>query len=128
MPCCLLNWVSAAWRDATARRVLPLLFCFFLFGGAMPTVAKAADPGRPRRMLIVHSFGSSAPPFTTHSTAFEATIKRELGVAAVDLDEVSLAMARYAQPDMEEAFAQFLGKRMSAWEPDLVVPIGSPAG
>ena len=77
---------------------------------------------------MVHSFGSSAPPFTTHSTAFEAAIKRELGVAGVDLDEVSLAMARYAQPDMEEAFADFLGKRTSAWEPDLVVPIGSPAG
>ena len=76
---------------------------------------------------MVHSFGSSAPPFTTHSTAFESTIKRELGTA-VDLDEVSLDMARYAQPDMEEAFAEFLGKRMSEWQPDLVVPIGSPAG
>ena len=76
---------------------------------------------------MVHSFGSSAPPFTTHSTAFESTLKRELGTA-VDLDEVSLDMARYAQPDMEEAFAEFLGKRMSEWQPDLVVPIGSPAG
>lgn len=82
---------------------------------------------RPWRVLLVHSFGSSAPPFTTHSTAFESTLKRELGTA-VDLDEVSLDMARYAQPDMEEAFAEFLGKRMSAWKPDLVVPIGSPAG
>ena len=76
---------------------------------------------------MVHSFGSSAPPFTTHSVAFESTIKRELGTA-VDLDEVSLDMARYAQPDMEEAFAEFLVKRISEWQPDLVVPIGSPAG
>ena len=37
---------------------------------------------------MVHSFGSSGPPFTTHSTAFESTLKRELGTA-VDLDEVS---------------------------------------
>ena len=29
---------------------------------------------------------------------------------------------------MEEAFAEFLGKRLSTWQPDLVVPIGSPAG
>ena len=29
---------------------------------------------------------------------------------------------------MEEAFTEFLGKRMSEWQPDLVVPIGSPAG
>jgi signal transduction histidine kinase len=47
---------------------------------------------------------------------------------AVDLDEVSLDMARYAQPDMEEAFAEFLGRRMLQWRPDLVVPIGGPAG
>src|SRR4051812_2706052 len=89
-------------------------------------MAHAADPP-PRHVLMVHSFGSSAPPFTTHSTAFESTIKRELGTA-VDLDEVSLDMARYAQPDMEDAFAEFLGKRVSAWPPDVVIPIGSPAG
>ena len=43
-------------------------------------------------MLMVHSFGSGAPPFTTHSTAFESTLKRELGTA-VDFYEVSLDMA-----------------------------------
>jgi signal transduction histidine kinase len=89
--------------------------------------AGAREAERPRRVLMVHSFGSSAPPFTTHSTAFEETIKRELGTA-VDLDEVSLDMARYAQPDMEEVFAEFLAKRVSRWQPDLVAPIGSPAG
>jgi signal transduction histidine kinase len=78
-------------------------------------------------VLIVHSFGSSAPPFTTHSTAFESALKKEMG-AAVDLDEVSLDMARYAQPEMEEAFVEFLGKRLSKWQPDLVIPVGSPAG
>src|SRR3954447_21054883 len=107
-------------------RTLPILL------GILPLLlstpgARAGDADRPRRVLMVHSFGSSAPPFTTHSTAFETTIKRELGTA-VDLDEVSLDMARYAQPDMEEAFADFLVKRVSQWQPDLVVPIGSPAG
>ena len=47
---------------------------------------------------------------------------------AVDLDEVSLGMARYAQPDSEEAFVQLLLKRLAKWEPDLVAPVGSPAG
>jgi signal transduction histidine kinase len=46
----------------------------------------------------------------------------------VDLDEVSLDMARYAQPDMEEPFVEFLLKRLAKWHPDLVVPVGSPAG
>jgi hypothetical protein len=85
------------------------LLCSLLLLG-VTIGARAAEAERPRRVLMVHSFGSSAPPFTTHSTAFESTIKRELGTA-VDLDEVSLDMARYAQPDMEEAFAEFLVKR-----------------
>src|SRR5215208_2318492 len=101
---------------------------FASLASASAPAPAAGEAGRPWRVLMVHSFGSSAPPFTIHSTAFEAAIKRELGASAVDLDEVSLAMARYAQPDMEEAFAEFLGKRMSTWQPDVVVPIGSPAG
>ena len=87
----------------------------------------AADAESPKRVLMVHSFGSSAPPFTTHSTAFETTLTQEMG-KGVDLDQVSLDMARYAQPDMEEAFVEFLIKRLAKWQPDLVVPIGSPAG
>ena len=37
-------------------------------------------------------------------------------------------MARYAQPDMEEPFVEFLLTRLAKWRPDLVVPVGSPAG
>ena len=45
----------------------------------------------------------------------------------VDLDEVSLDMARYADRDMQEAIVDYLQKRQAKWQPDLVVPIGSPA-
>ena len=76
---------------------------------------------------MVHSFGSTAPPFTTHSTAFETTLTQEMG-KGIDLDQVSLDMARYAQPDMEVPFVEFLLKRLAKWQPDLVVPVGSPAG
>ena len=87
----------------------------------------AAEDGPAKRVLMVHSFGSTAPPFTTHSTAFETTLTQQMG-KRVDLDEVSLDMARYAQPDMEEPFVEFLLKRLAKWHPDLVVPVGSPAG
>jgi signal transduction histidine kinase len=107
-------------------RILPgMLFPLFL--AVASTGTWGAQGQRPWHVLMVHSFGSSAPPFTTHSTAFESTIKQELGTD-VDLDEVSLDMARYAQPDMEEAFADFMAKRISEWQPDVVVPIGAPAG
>jgi hypothetical protein len=94
---------------------------------ALTLPAGSAVGAESMRVLIVHSFGSTAPPFTTHSTAFETTLTKELG-KPVDLDEVSLDMARYAQPDMEEPFADFLRKRLEKWQPHLVVPIGSPAG
>ena len=45
----------------------------------------------------------------------------------VDLDEVSLDMARYADRDIQEAIVNYLQKRQAKWQPDLVVPIGSSA-
>jgi hypothetical protein len=55
------------------------------------------------------------------------TLTREMG-QGVDIDEVSLDITRYAQEDMEGPFVQFLLARLTKWQPDLVVPIGSPAG
>ncbi len=81
----------------------------------------------PHRVLIVHSFGSAAPPFTTHSVAFETELTEKMG-EQVDLDEISLDMARYADSDMQEALVDYIQKRLAKWQPDLVVPIGSPAG
>jgi signal transduction histidine kinase len=84
----------------------------------------AAD--EPKRVLLVHSFGSAAPPFTVESTAFEIELAGKMG-GHVDLDEVSLDMARYPDRDMQEAIVDYLQKRQAKWQPDLVVPIGSPA-
>ena len=105
-----------------AMRVLLALGLLLL----LPAAGRAAS-AETKRVLIVHSFGSAAPPFTTHSTAFETALTQEMG-NRVDLDEVSLDMARYAQPDMEGAFVEFLLHRLAKWQPDLVVPVGSPAG
>ena len=85
----------------------------------------AAAP--PRRVLVVQSFGGAAPPFTTHAIAFETELTEQLG-EPVDLDEISMDMARYADPDMQEALVDYIYKRVAKWQPDLVVPIGSPAG
>ena len=84
----------------------------------------AAEPAK--RVLIVHSFGGAAPPFTTYSVAFETELTEHLG-EPVDLDQVSLDHARYVEPDTEPALVDYLQKRQSKWQPDLVVPIGSPA-
>ena len=93
---------------------IPLLFT---------TNGSAAEP---KRVLLVHSFGSAAPPFTVESMAFETELVEKMG-ERVDLDEVSLDMARYADRDMQEAIVDYLQKRQRKWQPDLVVPIGAPA-
>ena len=100
--------------------------CFFCacFALLAPLCAGAAQA---KRVLVVHSFGGVAPPFTIHSTAFETELVEKMG-ERVDLDEVSLDMARYADPDLQDALVEYLQKRQTKWQPDLVVPIGSPAG
>src|SRR4051794_12510798 len=79
-----------------------------------------------KRVLLIHSFGSAAPPFTVESTAFETELVNRMS-DRVDLDEVSLDMARYPDRDMQEAIVEYLQKRHAKWQPDLVVPIGGPA-
>jgi PAS domain S-box-containing protein len=98
-------------------------FCFAL--AWVVADAPAAEEGK--RVLIVHSFGSEAPPFTTHSTAFETELTERIG-ERVDLDELYLDHAHYADTDMQEALVDYVQKRQAKWQPDLVVPIGSPAG
>ena len=115
-------WQVLGRSFVICRRSSSSLICLLLAWAALSAVA--ADP---KRVLIVHSFGSAAPPFTTHSTAFETELTEKMG-QRVDLDEVSLDMARYADPDMQEALVNYLQKRQARWQPDLVVPIGSPAG
>ena len=58
--------------------------------------------------------------------AFETELVEKMG-ERVDLDEVSLDMARYPDRDMQEAIVDYLQKRQAKWQPDLVVPIGAPA-
>jgi signal transduction histidine kinase len=89
--------------------------------------ANSAACAETQRVLIVHSFGRATPPFAAQSTAFQTTLTKEFG-ESVDINEVSLDIASYGQPDLEEPFVEFLLARLSTWQPDLVVPIGSPAG
>jgi PAS domain S-box-containing protein len=116
-----VSFFTVTRRTPNCRRLLSGLRLLFLL---LTTLGAAAQP---KRVLIVHSFGSAAPPFTTASTAFETALTEEMG-EGVDLDEVSLDVARYATLEMEEALIELMRKRQARWQPDLVVPIGSPAG
>ena len=85
-----------------------------------------ASAAEPKRVLLVQSFGSAATPFTARLVAFESELIAKMG-DRVDVDEVSLDMARYSDRDIQEAIVNYLQKRQAKWQPDLVVPIGSSA-
>jgi len=80
----------------------PLGFCFLVIC-RLPLAAQSLGKpaAAPKRVLVVHSFSNAAPPFTSSSTAFERALIEEMG-ESIDLDEVSLDVARYATLDMEE--------------------------
>jgi hypothetical protein len=111
------------WTVLIGRHGLLRAFVLLILGLTAMSTAGAT----PKKVLIVNSFGSGAPPFTTHSIAFETELTEQIG-EPVDLDEVSLDHGRYATPDTEEALVDYLQKRQARWQPDLVVPVGSPAG
>lgn len=88
--------------------------------------ALSASAAEPKRVLLIHSFGSATPPSTALSIAFVRALEEKMG-QRVDLDQVSLDMARYADRDMQEAIVDYLQKRQAKWKPDLVVTSGAPA-
>jgi len=111
------------WRGD--RRIpARIIWGFFLVLAWVAATGATAEGSK--RVLIVHSFGSAAPPFTTHSIAFETELTERLG-EGVDLDEVYLNHTRYAETDVQEALVDYLQKRQAKRQPDLVVPVGSPA-
>ncbi len=114
-------------RLCDGRKMRRAQFPLFVAIAAMAFVGlKNAAADEPKRVLLVHSFGSASPPFTVESTAFETELAGKMG-DHVDLDEVSLDMTRYSDPDMQAAIVDYLQKRQEKWQPDLVVPFGAPA-
>lgn len=114
-------------KGESRLRAIHITTCMlaFLFWLCCPPTHAAA--GRAKRVLIINSLGSVAPPFTTPCIAFETELVKRAG-ERVDLDEVYLDHTHYGEAEMEEALVQYLEKRQARRPPDLVVPIGSPAG
>jgi PAS domain S-box-containing protein len=106
---------------------LTVILAAVVLAATFAPITAMAQGEQVKRVLVIHSFGSAAPPFTVEASAFENELIEKMD-EHVDLDEVSLDMARYAGFDMEEAIVSYLEKRGLKWHPDIVVPIGSPAG
>ena len=82
-----------------------------------------ASAASPKRVLILDPFGRDVAPFSTAVSAFRTTLARELG-EPVDIYEIPLELARFAEPEGEAPLVAFLEGRIKSHPVDLVVPIG----
>lgn len=80
----------------------------------------------PKRVLLLDSFGRDVAPISTVISVFRTELSMR-SPEPIDLHEVSLEMARFAEPGQEAPFVNFLRERFSGYTPDLVVAVGSPA-
>lgn len=102
-----------------------LLVHFALF--ILVAVVQGAQSTTPKRVFILDSYGRDVAPFNAAASAFRTTLAQELG-EPVDLYEISLESGRFPDPESQEPFVNFLERRLAGHQPDLVVPIGAPAG
>lgn len=103
------------------KRLILIVLLFPLVAGAL---AWAGEP--PKRVLILDSFGRDVAPISKVISTF----RTELSLRSpwpIDLYEVSLEMARFAQPEQERPFVNFLKERFSSQPLDLVVSVAGPA-
>ena len=108
----------SGFRLRAAGSLISLLFL------VLSSPSAANDP--PKRVLIIDSFGRYIAPFSAVSAAFRTTLARELG-EPVDIDEAPFDTARFADPQQETVFVEFLQRRFAGRKLDLVVPINFPA-
>jgi PAS domain S-box-containing protein len=82
--------------------------------------------GVPKRVLLLDSYGRNVTPISKMISAFRTELSSRWP-EPIDLHEVSLEMARIAQPGQEVHFIHFLKERLYDRSPDLVVSFGGPA-
>lgn len=88
-----------------------------------PTGADAAEP---KRILLIHSYGRDFSPWNDYARAMRPELDRQIK-ATLDVYEVTLASARYADEPVEESFAEYLRSLFASRPLDLVITIGGPA-
>jgi two-component system, LuxR family, sensor kinase FixL len=94
---------SDEWKNITGLTRLSLALLVLIFAvifSIKPSVLGATN-ARPRRVLILDSFGRDVAPFNSAAAAFRTTLARDLG-EPVDSYEESLDMARFAALEKEE--------------------------
>ena len=80
----------------------------------------------PKRVLLLHSFGLDAPPWSEYSKHVRAELAKKLP-HEIDLFEVTLETARLPGDADDGPLADYLAALFSKRAPDLVITIAAPA-
>src|SRR5262245_29565071 len=103
----------------SARTILTMALLLVLAAVGEATAA-------PKRILMLHSFGQNFAPWSEYSTHFRSELARR-SPEPVDLYEVSLVTARFADEEVQGAYAEYLRSLTINRQLDLIVAIGGPA-
>ena len=101
--------------------ILPFLVVLLTAGSLA-----AAEEG-PRRVLLIHSFGRDFSPFAEVAARFRTRLA-ELSPEPVEFIDAPLEMARFDGGDRDLPLLEFLRSIYRDRPPDLLVPVGAPAG
>jgi signal transduction histidine kinase len=85
-----------------------------------------ADAAESKRILLIHSYGRDFSPWNDYARAMRPELDRQIE-ATLDVYEVTLASARYADEPVEDSFADYLRALFANRPLDLVITIGGPA-
>jgi signal transduction histidine kinase len=100
---------------------------FDLFGSLLLTLAAFdVQAETAKRVLVVHSYGRDAAPFSVVASSFRSTLTEVLG-GPVDFYEVSLDFALVGDASSDELFVAFLARHLALRPVDLVVTNGATA-
>jgi signal transduction histidine kinase len=86
----------------------------------------AAASAEPRRVLLLHSFGSNFSPYSEYVAKLREDLARQ-SPERMDIYEVSLATARFAEDEREAPFVDYLNSLFAGRRLDLVITVGAPA-
>jgi PAS domain S-box-containing protein len=106
-------------------RTIKFFIVFSLLLSSFPVHWSAATD-LPKRVLLLDSYGRNVAPVSTVISVFRTELSSR-SPEPIDLHEISLEMARFAQPEEELPFVNFLRERFSGHNPIMVVSVGGPA-
>jgi signal transduction histidine kinase len=113
---------------AATFRILAALLCVVvaMFVSLMTSTHSPAAEVRPKRILILHSFGLHFKPWSDYAQAIRAEISQRL-LAPVDFQDHSLLNARRGDDKSDRPFVEYLSSLYEETSLDLIIAIGAPA-